>query len=173
MSAVQRRAPSPVSCSVCRFQLATTSGLCFLKNLSCTFFDRMWDNPVAGVGQPGKVEQAMFGPPLGHLCAEYELDTASSIRSLTLSPIAPSPKGFVHKITEEINTTWSGRIHVLKKFNVIMGCTVTNQLTWPSTMKSDGTKEFATTDSMDGCNVLPETGGGVLERGQSLTSNRL
>ena len=37
------------------------------------------------------------------------------------------------------------------------GCTVPSPLTWPSTKKSDGTKEFATTDSMDGCNVLPET----------------
>ena len=34
-----------------------------LKNLSCTFFDRVWDIPVAAVGHPGKVEQAMFGPP--------------------------------------------------------------------------------------------------------------
>ena len=32
-------------------------------NLSCTFFDRVWDIPVAAVGDPGKVEQAMFGPP--------------------------------------------------------------------------------------------------------------
>ena len=37
------------------------------------------------------------------------------------------------------------------------GGTVPSPLTWPSTNKSDGTKEFATTDSMDGCNVLPET----------------
>ena len=37
------------------------------------------------------------------------------------------------------------------------GCTVPSPLTWPSTKKSDGTKEYATTDSMDGCNVLPET----------------
>ena len=27
----------------------------------------------------------------------------------------------------------------------------------PCTKKSDGTKEFVTTDSMDGCSVLPET----------------
>ena len=46
---------------------------------------------------------------------------------------------------------------MLKKLKVIRGCTVPSPLTWPSTKKSDGTKEFATTDSMDGCNVLPET----------------
>ena len=48
---------------------------------------------------------------------------------------------------------------MLRKFKVRMGCTVpslTLTLTCPSTKKSDGTKEFATTDSMDGCNVLPE-----------------
>ena len=54
-------------------------------------------------------------------------------------------------------TTWRGRIHVLKMFKVRRGCTVPSPLTWPSTKKSDGTKEFATTDTMDGCNVLPET----------------
>ena len=39
----------------------------------------------------------------GRLCAEDELEAASSIRSLPSSPssIAPSPKGFVHKIREE------------------------------------------------------------------------
>ena len=37
------------------------------------------------------------------------------------------------------------------------GCTVSSPLTCRSTKKSDGTKEFATTDSMDGCNVKPET----------------
>ena len=46
---------------------------------------------------------------------------------------------------------------MLKKFNVRRGCTVPSPLTSPSTKKYDGTKEFATTDSMDGCNVLPET----------------
>ena len=29
--------------------------------------------------------------------------------------------------------------------------------TWPSTKNSDGTNEFATTDSRDGCSVLQET----------------
>ena len=75
------------------------------------------------------------------------------------------------------------------------GCTVPSPLSWPSTKKFDGTKEFATTDSMDGCNVRPKTqlvgtrlrvdttrvsSVGVPfplvelpERGQSLTSNRL
>ena len=33
--------------------------------------------------------------------SEYELEAASSIRSLPPSTIAPSPKGFVHKIREE------------------------------------------------------------------------
>ena len=46
---------------------------------------------------------------------------------------------------------------MLKKIKVRRGCTVPSPLTCPSTKKSDGTKEFATTDSMDGCNVLPET----------------
>ena len=55
------------------------------------------------------------------------------------------------------DTTRRGRIHVLTKLKVRRGCTVPSPLTWPSTKKSDGTKEFATTDSMDGCNVLPET----------------
>ena len=63
MSAVRRQAPSPVSCRVCTFQLETTSGLCFIEEFILCFFDRMWDNPVAAVGHPGKVEQTMFGPP--------------------------------------------------------------------------------------------------------------
>ena len=46
---------------------------------------------------------------------------------------------------------------MIKKLKVRRGCTVPSPLTLPSTKKSDGTKEFATTDSMDGCNVLPET----------------
>ena len=44
-----------------------------------------------------------------------------------------------------------------KKLKVRRGCTFPSSLTSPSTKKSDGTKEFATTDLMDGCNVLPET----------------
>ena len=60
---MRRRAPSPVSCRVHIFQLATTVAFVSFKNLSCTFFDRVWDDPVAAVGHPGKVEQAMFGPP--------------------------------------------------------------------------------------------------------------
>ena len=43
------------------------------------------------------------------------------------------------------------------KLEVRRGCTVPSPLSWPSTKKSDGTKEFATTDSMDCCNVLQET----------------
>ena len=46
---------------------------------------------------------------------------------------------------------------MLTKLKVRRGCTVPSPLTCTSTKKSDGTKEFATTDSMDGCNVLPET----------------
>ena len=37
----------------------------------------------------------------GRLRAVYELEAASSIRSLPPSSIAPSPKGLVHKIGEE------------------------------------------------------------------------
>ena len=84
---------------------------------------------------------------------------------------------------------------MLKKLIVRRGCTVPCPLTLPSTKKSDGAKEFATTDSIDGCNVLPEIKfvgtrlhvdntqassvgvtfplGELPERGQSLTSNRL
>ena len=46
---------------------------------------------------------------------------------------------------------------MLKKLKVIRGSTVSSPLTLQSTKKSDGTNEFMTTDSMDGCNVLPET----------------
>ena len=46
---------------------------------------------------------------------------------------------------------------MLKKLKVRRGCTVPSPLTWPSTNKSDGTKEFATTDSMDGCSVQAES----------------
>ena len=44
-----------------------------------------------------------------------------------------------------------------KKSKVIRGCTVPSPLTCPSTNKSDGTNEIASTDSMDGCSVLPDT----------------
>ena len=38
------------------------------------------------------------------------------------------------------------------------GCTVPTQLpTWPSTKKSDGTEQFATAGSVDGCRVLQPT----------------
>ena len=37
----------------------------------------------------------------GRLSAEHELEATSSIRSLPPSSIAPSPKGFVHKIRQE------------------------------------------------------------------------
>ena len=84
---------------------------------------------------------------------------------------------------------------MLKKPKVRRGCTVPSPLTRSSTEKSDGTKEFATIDSMNGCNVLPEIQfvgtrlrvdttqvlsvgvpfplGELPERVQSLTSNRL
>ena len=39
----------------------------------------------------------------GRLCAEHELEATSSIRSLPPLSIAPSLKGFVHKIREEKN----------------------------------------------------------------------
>ena len=41
----------------------------------------------------------------GRLRAEHELEDARSIRSLPPSSIAPSPKGFAHKIREEEDTT--------------------------------------------------------------------
>ena len=72
------------------------------------------------------------------------------------SSIAPSLKCFMDKIREK-KTTWRGRIHVLKKLKVRRGCTFPSPLTWPSTKKSDGTKDVAATDLMNGCNVLPET----------------
>ena len=63
MSVVRRRAPSQMSCIVRTFQLATTNGLCFIKEFILYFLDHMWDNHMAAVGHPGKVEQAMFEPP--------------------------------------------------------------------------------------------------------------
>ena len=69
MSVVRRRAPNPVSCRVRTFQLATTSGLCFIEEFILYFFYRMWDDPVAAVGHPGNVEQAMFGPPFLGPCS--------------------------------------------------------------------------------------------------------
>ena len=45
---------------------------------------------------------------------------------------------------------------MLTKFKVRRGYTVPSTLTWPFSKESDGTKAFANTDSMDGCNVLPE-----------------
>ena len=46
---------------------------------------------------------------------------------------------------------------MLKKLKVRRGCTVSSPLTWPSNKESDSTKVFATSDSMDGSSVLPET----------------
>ena len=46
---------------------------------------------------------------------------------------------------------------MLKKLNVRIGCTVSRQLTWPSTKKSDDTETFATSGSVDVWSVLPET----------------
>ena len=78
----------------------------------------------------------------------------SWILLLLWSPSITDDDDFLFNVED---TTWRGRIHVLTKLKVRRGCTVSNPLTWPSTKKSDGIKEFATTDSMDGCNVLPET----------------
>ena len=45
-----------------------------LKKLSCTFYNGMWGNHVAAVGQSGKVEQAMLGQPfLGNYSTRGEL----------------------------------------------------------------------------------------------------
>ena len=53
----------------------------------------------------GAAEEGWYSIPItqrpsdqGRLRAEHELEAASSIRSLPPSSIAPSPKGFVHKI---------------------------------------------------------------------------
>ena len=55
--------PVEYACSSLRPIVALVS----LKNLPCTFFDRVWDNPVAVAGHSGKIEQAMYGSPfLGH-----------------------------------------------------------------------------------------------------------
>ena len=63
MSAVRRQAPSPVSVEYAHSNLRPRVAVVLLKNLPYIFFDRMWDSPVAALGHPGKVEQAMFGPP--------------------------------------------------------------------------------------------------------------
>ena len=73
---------------------------------------------------------------------------------LLWSPSITGDDDFLFNVED---TKWREKIHVLKKFKVRRGCTVPSPLTWPSTKKSDGTKEFAKTDSMDGCNVLSET----------------
>ena len=62
MSAVRRRGPSPVSCRV-HSRLQPRVAVVLLMYLACTVFHRMWDSAVTAGGYPGKVEQAMFGPP--------------------------------------------------------------------------------------------------------------
>ena len=79
---------------------------------------------------------------------------------------------------------------MLRKPNVRRGCTDCNPITWPSTKKSEGSKKFATTGSVDCCSILQENqfvmihlrvditwvlsvAGSLPMRGQSLTSNRL
>ena len=47
--------------------------------------------------------------------------------------------------------------HVLEKLKVKRGCTVPSRQTWPSTKKPDDTETSATTGSVDGCSVMPET----------------
>ena len=44
-----------------------------------------------------------------------------------------------------------------KKLKLRKGATVPSLLTWPSTNKSDGTENIATTGSVDSCSILPET----------------
>ena len=58
---------------------------------------------------------------------------------------------------ENILFSSRGRNHVLKMAKFRMVCTVSSPLTWPSNKKSDGTDEFATTGSVDGCSIRPET----------------
>ena len=47
--------------------------------------------------------------------------------------------------------------HMLMKPKMRRGCTVPSPQTWHSTKIFDGTELCATTGSMDGCNILPET----------------
>ena len=83
---------------------------------------------------------------------------------------------------------------MLKKLKLRIWVRSPSEQTWPSTKKSDGKEQFATTGSMDGCSILPETQivgirlsgdntlvlsvgipfsiGELPEKGQSLTSNR-
>ena len=46
---------------------------------------------------------------------------------------------------------------MLKKFRMRRVCTQPSPLTYPSNKKSDGTYKFATTGSVDGCSLGPET----------------
>ena len=74
---------------------------------------------------------------------------------LLWSPSNTDDDDFLFNVETQHDTTRRGRIHLQKKFKVRTGCTVPSPLTSPFTKKSDGTKEFATTDSMNGCNVQP------------------
>ena len=70
MSAVRRRAPNPVSCRVRTFQLATTSGLCFIEEFILYFFQPRLGYPCGcgrppGTGGTGNV-WATFSRPLLH-----------------------------------------------------------------------------------------------------------
>ena len=67
MSAVRRRAHNPVSCRVRTFQLATTSGLCFIEEFMLYFVLPHVGYPVAAVDHPGTGNVwATFSRPLLH-----------------------------------------------------------------------------------------------------------
>ena len=92
----------------------------------------------------------------GRLRAEHELEAANSIRSLPPSYIAPSPKGLVDKMRRRTNNMKrknpcakeaqsEKRVHSPQPTNL----TIHQEIRWH--------KRVCKTDSMDGCNVLPQT----------------
>ena len=98
--------------------------------------------------------------------------------------MAPSPKGFEQKIRDERTQEAAGKLMVKRM------CPIPSPLTWQSTKKTNGSNEFATTDSMDGLETtfvgtrlrvdttrvfyvgVPIPLGRLPERGQRTTSNR-
>ena len=60
-------------------------------------------------------------------------------------------------IMDDVFLFSSGRNHLLRNLYVRRWCSVPSPLIWPSTKEFSGTEKFATTGSVDGCSVLPET----------------
>ena len=87
MSAVSCQAPAQCPVEYAHSNLRPRMAVVLLKNLPCTFFERMWDNPVAEVGHPGKVKQAMFGPSfLGP--SSLEVSSVDNRRSCSVTLVA-------------------------------------------------------------------------------------